>query len=179
MTRSLGQKQFVQIGEKRYQWPLASLIALMLKRKGIDPNTLEPFDTEDFETLWDLKEPAPYVGSDNHLVGLLEDTKSKQFIAYAYGAVEYDEDTPTVKISFVSTHPNPMFRGQGYCSLLMRNVFAQIRAKFPKSNIELFNIAEGVGLKCYEGSARENGYKLECLDTDREKPCQDMRFQPL
>lgn len=177
---SQGTKKFVQVGDRRYEYPLAPFTRNLLVRRKIPLETLQPFEAEDFDILWDVHDLGYYFVTNERWIGLLQDAKSHQVIAYANGSIISDSKHKSLEIQVndVSTYPSKEYRGRGFCSLLMLHCFKEIHKRFPTAHVTLHNVAGEVGEKCYAGAARKNGYRVHCLDSDKGASCEMMKFEP-
>lgn len=74
-------------------------------------------------------------------------------------------------INYVEIHPD--WRGRGLCTQLLSFLFRQLKQRGIRT-VGLDNVAEEIGVRCYQRAAENNGYRLICIIP--QDPCQHMVF---
>lgn len=120
-----------------------------LSRKEFEPSIK-------FQIHWDYLDQNP-----SFLIVFL--STDNEFIASVQGKMEEGEkgDLNWVQVS-------SSFQGKGFCTQIVKFAFDLLK-KHRISQVEIHNLADLIGSRCYEKAGREAGYTFKCKSPAEEK----------
>lgn len=109
----------------------------------------------------------------NYWKAMLVTPDKSEIIGFANGSFggkgQYFDDA-----SIHGLEINPRFRGQGYCPVLVKQIFQHL---YPMET-SFYNAADKIGEKCYSRGSREAGYDWSCDKFYKDGSCHHMIFKP-